>query len=383
LIRRALHLLAFLPPLLFAVLLALWIRSHWCWDVVSYDNRSANNPHSSPFYCSLTSGLGLLMFDSVKVPSRNSWLEIMFSDTSDIHHGFDFATFPLTNNPRPDWIGNDTLWGQLGFHVSYRKYPGYEMRRASMPQWPLCVAAIIPPAFSFLRALRINRRKFSGLCPHCGYDVRATPERCPECGNTVVKLEPLKESRLTMGIVYPIIVGLVVVIGVAQEVESHLAVDRIANWKTNQERLRREESQAFELVGAFFRTHLPKGKLPSREAAVELAKSGSWASPQPAASDPLFEDPKSHALVRLRILGSAWAAYEVLPRTVAEPRMWVATARHGVMVLAYFAWWVLVFRLSHLAPPQRKAVGHVIVGLAFFCLICGLMTDPTPTPGSA
>jgi hypothetical protein len=55
-----------------------------------------------------------------------------------------------------------------------------ERRRAvTVPMWPAAVLFGVLPFYSLLRH---RRRRKAGLCPACGYDLRATPGRCPECG---------------------------------------------------------------------------------------------------------------------------------------------------------------------------------------------------------
>jgi hypothetical protein len=41
-------------------------------------------------------------------------------------------------------------------------------------------------AFFVIRQQRLHDNRFQrGLCLHCGYDLRASKERCPECGRPV------------------------------------------------------------------------------------------------------------------------------------------------------------------------------------------------------
>ena len=51
-----------------------------------------------------------------------------------------------------------------------------------MAETPVLLLTATLPLWSVARRWRAWRRQRAGLCPSCGYDLRATPDRCPECG---------------------------------------------------------------------------------------------------------------------------------------------------------------------------------------------------------
>jgi hypothetical protein len=80
------------------------------------------------------------------------------------------------------------VWHGFGrFDRTYPQPAGSAVRQSGvlLPAWFLAgVFAILPMiAFIDLRRRRIRRQRTNdGACPTCGYDLRATPDRCPECG---------------------------------------------------------------------------------------------------------------------------------------------------------------------------------------------------------
>ena len=131
-----------------------------------------------------------------------------FASTASDRSGY---TYDATDAGTLRWFRNGEPWGEIvagGQRGSARSGPvlGFESqdsgedtypmldehgrytvtlryRSWAVPYWALAVVTAIPLACPCGRALRRRRRRGRpGFCPDCGYDLRATSERCPECG---------------------------------------------------------------------------------------------------------------------------------------------------------------------------------------------------------
>jgi hypothetical protein len=86
------------------------------------------------------------------------------------------------------WVALDALGFGLAFtHVTWSPETPRDDRHVTVrvPLWTLAFVSLVLPAIRLL--FRARRRlhenlAVGGFCPSCGYDLRASPQRCPECG---------------------------------------------------------------------------------------------------------------------------------------------------------------------------------------------------------
>ena len=79
------------------------------------------------------------------------------------------------------------LGSSLGFGTTSMLFTDPTLHVASahrfyMPQWPLLVISAALVMLAIWPQSRRYCKKASNHCPVCGYDLRASPARCPECG---------------------------------------------------------------------------------------------------------------------------------------------------------------------------------------------------------
>jgi hypothetical protein len=60
--------------------------------------------------------------------------------------------------------------------------PDFRYWYVQLPYWSVVALTCLPLALRGRYWLAGRRRARAGLCRNCGYDLRATPDRCPECG---------------------------------------------------------------------------------------------------------------------------------------------------------------------------------------------------------
>jgi hypothetical protein len=80
-----------------------------------------------------------------------------------------------------------SIWNRLGFwsqfstlsHASGLSFGSWFIQT---PYWPILGASALLPCWTLWKRHRRNLRAANNLCVSCGYDLRATPDRCPECG---------------------------------------------------------------------------------------------------------------------------------------------------------------------------------------------------------
>lgn len=148
----------------------LELRGQFLWELSSADGRIR---------------VARCRYDSIGDDPFPGWTNGLAHESSDLDAGL--PARPLFSGDAREQVryGPDALLITQENH-SPRTLRDHRERVVTMSVslWLAIPALAILPTWWLLRHPRRTRRDraANGLCLHCGYDLRATPGRCPECG---------------------------------------------------------------------------------------------------------------------------------------------------------------------------------------------------------
>ena len=164
-VRRLLNLLTALSLLLFVAVCVLWVRSYWIGSVFGYRAPPSGGVYGN---CYLASYDGRLAYSRLLKTQADGQVGLYAND------------YPLA----PDY---EMDVGFAGFGYRSLNHRTFTLKEWRLPYWAPATLLAVPPAVALLRRRKSRRDRTLNLCPSCGYDLRATPDRCPECGASPLK----------------------------------------------------------------------------------------------------------------------------------------------------------------------------------------------------
>ena len=194
--RRLLTLLSALSLLLCVAAAVVWVRSYFVgealiWNGVRREAGKSQEVLWSVNVWSAQGGVGVY-HDQLWMPAGFYARADTFDWARDRMRVYPYVPIPQLQRGRYvqglgvtlfEWRGEQT-WPTMDLASPAASNPARE-RVLILPYWlPVLLTALLPAwaALHWRRARRTASRLRGGLCPQCGYDLRATPGRCPECG---------------------------------------------------------------------------------------------------------------------------------------------------------------------------------------------------------
>ena len=161
--------------------LALWVRSFSSAEGMEHNRRWIED------------GQVRWRVISVHSSTRSIFLG-MVSQHTPAQSGDQRWEWRLIKYRRPLTTPTDSAFWKRRIGVDWAHYNnGMSLYVIAIPH-PLLAAITFVPAIVIVKQVRAARRRArlkAGRCPTCGYDLRATTQRCPECGTIPGRLEAI------------------------------------------------------------------------------------------------------------------------------------------------------------------------------------------------